>query len=79
MKHGGCLHQYGRGSTRTALRLLQRNEKNSVRLNEVCIRAHATHIATSFIMRARDTTTCDANARRIRRTQIADIAKSSMK
>ena len=39
MKHGGCLHQYGRGSTRTAFRLLQRNEKNSVRLNEACIRS----------------------------------------
>jgi hypothetical protein len=39
MKHGGCLHQYGRGSTRTVLRLLQQNKKNSVSLNELCIRS----------------------------------------
>jgi len=39
MKHGGCRISARRESTRTAFRLLQRNEKNSVRLNETCTRS----------------------------------------
>jgi hypothetical protein len=38
MKHGGCRISARRESTRTAFRLLQHNEKNSVRLNETCTR-----------------------------------------
>jgi hypothetical protein len=45
MDHGGCRISARRESTRTSLRLLQQNEKNSVRLNETCTR-NAVGVAT---------------------------------